>query len=591
MMEKERMSKNRELTELAFLKAIDDLIEEDGFENLGVNAVAAKAGLSKMLIYRYFESLDGLIVAYIQRNDYWINLEPELPDVAHLGDFVKKLFRDQITMLRDSYTLRRLYRWELSAKNKVIKELRERREAKGIWLIEAVSRLTNRPKEDIAVMATVLTSSITYLVLLEENCPVYNGFKLQSETGWEQLEKELMPPVEKKIYPYRKWMMAAAAIIILAVVSSVSLYFLGTPAADEIRHIQTPALASTPDALPGVQQPDMQGTAVEPVLRPVTREDRLAKVDRNHTEQKTGVDPLGIGNGNKLSTGNGEDSLSEEDKNVKGNGETENVKDEPKQAENTDVSQGQSQDTERSNNRPRRPSGKDKLHIPTEKRSSQKGTWSMGLSVGNSGGASTEVGAGSHAYMSRVSMLSVSNGLMETIPNDQTLVFEDGVPYLRQAKQVVDIKHHQPISFGLSVRKGLAKGFSLETGLTYTLLSSDAKLAGEEQQIEQKLHYIGIPLRANWNFLDKKLVTLYVSGGGMVEKCVYGKLGSEKETVKPLQFSVSGGVGAQINATKRLGIYVEPGVAYYFNDGSDIQTIRKENPFNFNIQAGVRLTY
>ena len=30
---------------------------------------------------------------------------------------------------------------------------------------------------------------------------------------------------------------------------------------------------------------------------------------------------------------------------------------------------------------------------------------------------------------------------------------------------------------------------------------------------------------------------------------------------------------------------------YYFNDGSDIQTIRKENPFNFNIQAGVRLTY
>ena len=174
-------------------------------------------------------------------------------------------------------------------------------------------------------------------------------------SGWEQLEKELMPPVERKIYPYRKWMMA----------------LLMTPAADEIRHIQTPALASTPDALPGVQQPDMQGTAVEPVLRPVTREDRLAKVDRNHTEQKTGVDPLGIGNENKLSTGNGEDSLSEEDKNVKGNGETENVKDESKQAENTDVSQGQSQDTERSNNRPRRPSGKDKLHIPTVKNVSE----------------------------------------------------------------------------------------------------------------------------------------------------------------------------------------------------------------------------
>lgn len=398
-------------------------------------------------------------------------------------------------------------------------------------------------------------------------------------SGWEQLEKELMPPVERKIYPYRKWMMAAAAVILLAVVSSVSLYFLGTPAADEMRHIQTPTLASTPDVLPDVQQPDVQGTSVEPVLRPVARENRLAKVDRNIPEHKMPVDEPAVKD---------EPALVVEEKDpgtVINEGE-------PTEETNAGQTQTQTKDKERptAGNRPRRPSGRDKYHIPTEKPSSRKGTWSMGLGVGNSGGASSEVGSGAYPYMSRVSMLSVSNGLME-IPNDQTLVFEDGVPYLRQAKQVVDIKHHQPISFGLSVRKALGKGFSLESGLTYTLLSSDAKLANDDHQIEQKLHYIGIPLRANWNFLDKKLVTLYVSGGGMVEKCVYGKLGSEKETVKPLQFSVSGAVGAQLNATKRVGIYVEPGVAYYFDDGSDIQTIRKENPFNFNIQAGIRLTY
>lgn len=398
-------------------------------------------------------------------------------------------------------------------------------------------------------------------------------------SGWEQLEKELMPPVERKIYPYRKWMMAAAAVILLAVVSSVSLYFLGTPAADEMRHIQTPALASTPDVLPGVQQPDIQGTSVEPVLRSVARENRLAKVDRNIPEHKMPLDEPAVKD---------EPALVVEEK------EPGTVINEGEPTEETNAGQTQTQtkDKERptAGNRPRRPSGRDKYHIPTEKSSSRKGTWSMGLGVGNSGGASSEVGSGAYPYMSRVSMLSVSNGLME-IPNDQTLVFEDGVPYLRQAKQVVDIKHHQPISFGLSVRKALGKGFSLESGLTYTLLSSDAKLANDDHQIEQKLHYIGIPLRANWNFLDKKLVTLYVSGGGMVEKCVYGKLGSEKETVKPMQFSVSGAVGAQLNATKRVGIYVEPGVAYYFDDGSDIQTIRKENPFNFNIQAGIRLTY
>lgn len=109
-------------------------------------------------------------------------------------------------------------------------------------------------------------------------------------SGWEQLEKELMPPVERKIYPYRKWMMAAAAVILLALVSSVSLYFLGTPAADEIRHTQTPALASVPDALPAVQQPDAQGATADPVSRPMLKTDRLAKTEHNISELNTYTD-------------------------------------------------------------------------------------------------------------------------------------------------------------------------------------------------------------------------------------------------------------------------------------------------------------
>lgn len=390
-------------------------------------------------------------------------------------------------------------------------------------------------------------------------------------SGWEQLEKELMPPVEKKIYPYRRraMMMAAAAVILLVLVSSVAVYFLGTPAADMIRDAQTPALASMPDALPAVQQPDVKATTVDPVLHPVVKKERLAKVERNVSS---------------LKNENPEHPVKKEENEMSGLNEN-------PVAEAEDKTKTIEEGNERDNARPRRPSGRDKLHLPVEKASSRKGTWSMGLSVGNSGGANSEVGANAYPHMSRVSMLTVSNGLME-IPDDQTLVFEDGVPYLRQAKPaIIDVKHHQPISVGVSVRKKLPKGFSLETGLTYTLLSSDLKVADTNHEIEQKLHYVGLPLRANWNFLDKKLVTLYVSGGGMIEKCVYGKQGSEKETVKPFQFSVSGAVGAQLNATKHVGLYVEPGVAYFFDDGSEVPTIRKENPFNFNVQAGIRFTY
>lgn len=152
-MEKE-ITKNRQATEMTLITAVNDIIEESGFEGLGINAVAAKAKVSKMLIYRYFNSLDGLIAAYIQQNDYWINFDEELPDQAHLAAFIKQIFKRQIMRLRENYTLKRLYRWELTTDNKFVKELRNKREEKGIWLVEAVSKLSKHPKKEIAAMAS-----------------------------------------------------------------------------------------------------------------------------------------------------------------------------------------------------------------------------------------------------------------------------------------------------------------------------------------------------------------------------------------------------------------------------------------------------
>ena len=89
----------------------------------------------------------------------------------------------------------------------------------------------------------------------------------------------------------------------------------------------------------------------------------------------------------------------------------------------------------------------------------------------------------------------------------------------------------------------------------------------------------------------------------MVEKCVSGEQevtyaydtnSIEKETrsldISPLQWSVMAAVGAQVNIVKRFGIYIEPGMAYYFDDGSDVETIRKQHPFNFNLQFGLRFS-
>jgi len=99
------------------------------------------------------------------------------------------MFHRQITFLRENYTLRRLYRWELSHENSLVEKLRQRREEKGVWLVEAVSRLSGHPRKEVAAVASVMTAAISYLVLLEENCLVYNGISIQEEAGWKQIEE------------------------------------------------------------------------------------------------------------------------------------------------------------------------------------------------------------------------------------------------------------------------------------------------------------------------------------------------------------------------------------------------------------------
>lgn len=94
---------------------------------------------------------------------------------------------------------------------------------------------------------------------------------------------------------------------------------------------------------------------------------------------------------------------------------------------------------------------------------------------------------GSPIYGGNVDLSSTANGIV-TIPDGQELVFKDGMPYLqRREKKIADIDHKQPLSFGVSVRKNLAKGFSVESGLTYTYLASDVRYEGSSEKISQKL--------------------------------------------------------------------------------------------------------
>lgn len=182
-----KIERDREATEQRMLAAVGEMVRTDGFEKIGVNALAAHCGVSKILIYRYFGSLEGLLAAYIRQHDFWINFSLDIPGRRQLPDFLKKIFRTMIGRLHADPTLRRLYRWELSADNELVGALRRQREKAGLELIAKVCRKTGLPEPEVAVLATFLTASVTYLVLLEENCPVYNGIPIDKAAGWEQI--------------------------------------------------------------------------------------------------------------------------------------------------------------------------------------------------------------------------------------------------------------------------------------------------------------------------------------------------------------------------------------------------------------------
>lgn len=186
-MENINNEKDRESTKKKLLEAIGEIIIKDGFDKVGVNAIASKAGVSKVLIYRYFGSVDNMIVEYLSQNDFWINFSVDFPKDKNLKGFIKKMFRDQIHQLRNNKLEQELYRWELTNHNSVVEKLRLKREAKGITLITIVSQLSGHSQPEIAAIATLLSAAISYLVLLSDNCSMYNGIDLQNDKGWEQL--------------------------------------------------------------------------------------------------------------------------------------------------------------------------------------------------------------------------------------------------------------------------------------------------------------------------------------------------------------------------------------------------------------------
>lgn len=164
-----------------------------------------------------------------------------------------------------------------------------------------------------------------------------------------------------------------------------------------------------------------------------------------------------------------------------------------------------------------------------------------------------------------------------------------------QRNQQGNAKHHAPVSVGLQVAFGIVPRLSLSTGLVYTRTSSDfyPYAPSSNYNVHQVLHYVGIPVGLNYEFWQSGGFHAYVMAGAEADYNV--KNDTEEEGVKKedakrdrVQFSGKASLGAQYDITPKVGLYIEPGAKYYFDNGSHVENTFKDKKLNFNLQFGLR---
>lgn len=231
-----------------------------------------------------------------------------------------------------------------------------------------------------------------------------------------------------------------------------------------------------------------------------------------------------------------------------------------------------------------------KRQAPTDTKREKEG-WSISFSANGGNMEYTKQAAGFIPTISNdYSMLKVNEY------NEMAYISNCSVSY---------VKHHVPVTASMTITKKLWKGLSVETGIQYSMLKSDLLTEGKSRyNAEQRLQYLGIPLKLNYNFLQIRRFSAYASAGACFEKCISGNVNykympdnekgsnySEKIAIKQLQYSVLASAGIKYNITDFMGIYFEPGIAYFFDDGSTYETYRKAHPLMLSLRLGVSFDF
>ena len=242
---------------------------------------------------------------------------------------------------------------------------------------------------------------------------------------------------------------------------------------------------------------------------------------------------------------------------------------------------------------------------PSEKaRARRSGGFSAGILAGGAVGGNTS-GSKPTAMVMGANPLAAGVTKTDWIDKDSKA---SAIVY-NQPEVQEEYSHKIPVKVGLTARYNITGRLGVETGLTYSILSSSVKTGNSEtgknwSTGSQTLHYLGIPLNISFNILNSRYVNIYVTGGGMMEKSISGSIKTDeyvdgkfartlttKISPKGLQWSVNAAAGVQANILPQLGFFVEPGVSHHFKNGSRVRSIYTDKPTDFSLGFGLRYSF
>lgn len=226
---------------------------------------------------------------------------------------------------------------------------------------------------------------------------------------------------------------------------------------------------------------------------------------------------------------------------------------------------------------------------------------SMKLYAENLGAGMGNVNSGSN-IANRYSDSGVMADPMPGVYPDPSVGGSNDVDYLMAAAYKAlqkspqgKAKHHAPVSVGMQLAFGIAPRLSMSTGVVYTRTSSDfyPYAPNNDYNVHQVLHYVGIPVGLNYELWSSGGFHAYVMAGAEAAYNVKNDTdedGTRKQDAKRdrVQFSGKASLGAQYDISPNVGLYIEPGAKYYFDNGSDIENTFKDKKLNFNLQFGLR---